>query len=92
MTLAVSLLMLAAAAAPQGAQAALPPAAAPVSEPARPEHRGVVATATATAVILRPAMISFAEASTAPDGRSPARETIYRQTSRQGRHVSIDFN
>jgi hypothetical protein len=85
MSLAASLLMLAAAAAPQAAKPAPPAKAAPAS----PVRHGVVATARASAVILRPAIVSFSQA----DRRPPEqRDAIYRQTSHRGRQVLIEFN
>lgn len=83
MSPAASLLMLAAATMPQAAKPAPPSAAEPV-------RHGAVASANATAVILRPAVIRFDRA--AFDAGAQVRETIYRDIRRRGRLVSIEFN
>jgi hypothetical protein len=85
MSLAASLLMLAAVAAPQAARPAPPTGAAPATR----VHHGVVATALASAVILRPAIVSFSQT----DRRAPDQhDAISRQTSHRGRQVLIEFN
>lgn len=92
MNIAASLLMLAAAAAPQGGKPA-PPAAAGQSGTAHSQAGGGVhATAGATAVIVRAAVVRLQEPGAARDSQAPSGEEIYRQTTRAGRHVSVDFN
>jgi hypothetical protein len=92
MSFAASLLLLAAAAVPHAGKAApqTPSAAAPSAQPAASVHHGVVATAQATAVILRPAIVRLAAARA--DGVRQGGDTFVRQTRREGRHVSVDFN
>jgi hypothetical protein len=91
MSIAAALLL--AAAAPQAAKSAPPPA--PSTSPARPSqaHGPTVAIASATAVILRPAVVSLDRSgANAASRTTPKRDAIYRQTSREGRRVTIDFN
>lgn len=86
-------LLLAAAAAPQAAKSAPPPAPSSSSAGASQAHGPTVATASATAVILRPAVVSFERPGAEAASRTrPKRDAIYRQTSRDGRRVTIDFN
>lgn len=91
MSIAASLLMLAAAAAPQGGKPvpATATSAAPAAQPA--PSAGVHATANATAVIVRGAVVRFDGSRAGKDGER-VDETIYRQTTRSGRRVSVDFN
>lgn len=93
MSLAASLLMLAAAAVPQAATSKSKPLApTSPSAPAPPAPHGVVATAQATAVILRPAVVRSGPPGARGDGWWQNGDTFFRQTHREGRHVTVDFN
>ena len=58
----------------------------------RSEVLGAYTAKGATAVIVRAAVVRLQEPGAARDSQAPSGEEIYRQTTRAGRHVSVDFN
>jgi hypothetical protein len=95
MSFAASLLMLAAAAVPHAGKAPPKPVVSLPSVPelpVPPSRHGVVATLQATAVIVRPAIVRLSAAETRNGSLAQAGDTYFRQTRRDGRHVSVDFN
>jgi len=94
MSLAASLVMLAAAALPHAGKTPPQPLAPSTSSapilPEPPSVHRVTVTAQATAVILRPAVVRLSDAR--GDRQWQNGDTFFRETRHQGRHVTVDFN